>query len=417
MTLDLVVVGLGYVGLPLAEAATSAGMSVAGFDVSPVITEGLAAGRSHIGDIDDAGVQAMLARGFRATGDARVLSTAAAISICVPTPLTADRTPDLSAVRDAVTTIAAQMGEGTLVVLESTTYPGTTEEIVLPLLSAGGRQVGRDFFLAFSPERVDPGNPTFGIRNTPKIVGGVTAACADRASKLYSSFVDEVVVAAGTREAEMSKLLENTYRHVNIALVNEMAQFSHELGIDFWDVIRCAATKPFGFQPFRPGPGVGGHCIPIDPNYLSYQVRSSLGQSFRFVELAQEINAGMPAYVVRRAQDLLNDQGLPLRGSRVMLLGISYKADVADTRETPAREIVQRLQRVGAEVSFYDPLVTGVDLDGALRHDSLEHALDDADLVILLQVHSDVDYDAVVERATAVLDTRGVLFGTHVHHL
>ena len=302
--------------------------------------------------------------------------------------MAADRTPDLSAVKAAVATIATSMADGTLVVLESTTYPGTTEEIVLPLLSAAGGQVGRDFFLAFSPERVDPGNPTYGIRNTPKIVGGVTAACTERAHKLYASFVDEVVVAAGTREAEMAKLLENTYRHVNIALVNEMAQFSHELGIDFWDVIRCASTKPFGFQSFRPGPGVGGHCIPIDPNYLSYQVRTSLGQSFRFVELAQEINAGMPAYVVRRAQDQLNEQGLALRGSRVLLLGISYKADVGDTRETPAREIANRLLGLGAVVSYYDPVVTGGDLNGVSRQDSLEEALDEADLVIVLQAHS-----------------------------
>ena len=416
MSLDLVVVGLGYVGLPLVEAASGAGLAVAGFDVNPTIVEGLAAGRSHIDDISDEGVQAMLDRGFQPTSDPAVLGSTAAISICVPTPLSADRTPDLSAVRAAVATIAAHMAEGTLVVLESTTYPGTTEDIVLPLLS-GGREVGRDFFLAFSPERVDPGNPTYGIRNTPKIVGGVTAACAERAEKLYGSFVEEVVVAAGTREAEMSKLLENTYRHVNIALVNEMAQFSHELGIDFWDVIRCASTKPFGFQPFRPGPGVGGHCIPIDPNYLSYQVRSSLGQSFRFVELAQEINAGMPAYVVRRAQDLLNQQGLAMRGSRVLLLGISYKADVADTRETPAREITHRLHGLGATVSFYDPVVAGGNLHGAARRDSLEQALDEADLVVLLQAHSEVDYDLVVARATALLDTRGIASGPHVDRL
>jgi nucleotide sugar dehydrogenase len=309
------------------------------------------------------------------------------------------------------------MADGTLVVLESTTYPGTTEDIVLPLLTAGGREVGRDFFLAFSPERVDPGNPRFGIRNTPKVVGGVTPACADRAEKLYRAFVEEVVVAVGPREAEMSKLLENTYRHVNIALVNEMAQLSHELGIDFWDVVRCAATKPFGFQAFLPGPGVGGHCIPIDPNYLSYRVRSRLGQSFRFVELAQEINAGMPAYVVRRAQDVLNEHRLPVRGSNVLLLGISYKADVGDTRETPAREIAQRLHALGAHVSFHDPLVAGPVLDTASRQDSLEVALDAADLVVLLQAHSGIDYDAVVKIASAVLDTRGLLSGEQVHRL
>ena len=366
MTFDLVVVGLGYVGLPLAEAATGAGLSVAGFDVNPTVADGLAAGRSHIDDIGDADLQAMLDQGFHPTSDPTVLGSASAISICVPTPLAADRTPDLSAVKAAVATIADVHGAtGPWSCWSPPPTRAPPKRSCSRCSAPRGRQVGRDFFLAFSPERVDPGNPTYGIRNTPKIVGGVTAACTERAHKLYASFVDEVVVAAGTREAEMAKLLENTYRHVNIALVNEMAQFSHELGIDFWDVIRCASTKPFGFQSFRPGPGVGGHCIPIDPNYLSYQVRTSLGQSFRFVELAQEINAGMPAYVVRRAQDQLNEQGLALRGSRVLLLGISYKADVGDTRETPAREIAHRLLGLGAVVSYYDPVVTGGDLNGA----------------------------------------------------
>ena len=399
MTYDLVVVGLGYVGLPLAEAASAAGLVVAGFDVNGVIVDGLAAGRSHIDDIGDAGVQAMLDQGFFPTSDPAVLGSAAAISICVPTPLAHDRTPDLGAVKAAVATMRRPWPTGRW---WCSSRPPTR---VRPRRSccrcsapAAGRWGGTS---SWRSRRSGSTRATrsYGIRNTPKVVGGVTPACTERADELYTAFVDEVVVAAGTREAEMAKLLENTYRHVNIALVNEMAQFSHELGIDLWDVIRCASTKPFGFQPFHPGPGVGGHCIPIDPNYLSYQVRTSLGYSFRFVELAQEINAGMPAYVVRRAQDQLNEQGLALRGSRVLLLGVSYKPDIADTRETPAREIAHRLQGLGATVSYYDPVVAGGDLNGASRRESLEEALDEADLVILLQAHAAVDYDLVVGKA------------------
>jgi UDP-N-acetyl-D-glucosamine dehydrogenase len=414
---DLVVVGLGYVGLPLAEAACAAGLSVGGLDLDPTLTANLADGRSHVGDISDETVQRMLAQGFHPTSDPAILGSAAAITICVPTPLAADRTPDLAAVMAATATIATHLAPGTLVVLESTTYPGTTEEMVLPVLSAKAGTVGEDFFLAFSPERVDPGNATYGVKTTPKIVGGVTAECSHRVQKLYASFVDTVVVAGGTREAEMAKLLENTYRHVNIALVNEMAKFSHELGIDFWDVIRCASTKPFGFQAFWPGPGVGGHCIPIDPNYLSYRVRSSLGQSFQFVELATEINAGMPAYVVRRAQDRLNESAKSLRGSRVLLLGVSYKADVADTRETPAREVTTRLLRTGAVVTFYDQVATESTFDGAQRRDDLEAALREADLVIVLQLHAGVDYELVMSCGTPVLDTRGALSGPNVSRL
>src|SRR5690606_38697605 len=251
-----------------------------------------------------------------------------------------------------------------LVVLESTTYPGTTEEVVRPILEEGGLVAGRDFALAFSPERIDPGNPVYGMKNTPKVVGGLTPECTDRAAAFYGRFVDTVVPAKGTREAETAKLLENTYRHINIALVNEMARFCHELGIDLWNVIEMAKTKPFGFQAFYPGPGVGGHCIPIDPNYLSYNVRARLGYPFRFVELAQEINATMPAYVARRAQDILNEDSIAMRGSTILMLGVTYKPDIADQRESPAVPLAKQLMRMGAEVRYHDPNVATWDVNG-----------------------------------------------------
>ncbi|CAG7602174.1 nucleotide sugar dehydrogenase [Actinacidiphila bryophytorum] len=403
----LVVVGLGYVGLPLAREASLAGLSVTGLDRDPDVAAALMAGRSHIDDISDAQVARMLAAGFRATADEEVLAGAGTVVICVPTPLTADGGPDLGAVRAASAAVSRHLRPGTLVVLESTSYPGTTEEVVLPILEESGLTAGRDFRLAFSPERVDPGNAVYGIRNTPKVVGGLTAACTGAAAAFYGAFVDKVVEAKGTREAEMAKLLENTYRHVNIALVNEMAVFCHELGIDLWDAIDCAATKPFGFQAFRPGPGVGGHCIPIDPNYLSYKVRT-LGYPFRFVELAQEINARMPRYVVERALHLLNRAGKPLEGSRVLLLGVTYKADIADERESPARRVAAGLRQLGAQVRFHDPHVRHWTVDGTeVPRDEPESGAAQADLTVLLQAHAGYDLDAIEAAAGLLLDTRG----------
>ncbi|MFL6139022.1 MAG: nucleotide sugar dehydrogenase [Frankiaceae bacterium] len=415
--IDLVVIGLGYVGLPLARGATGAGLAVAGLDASAAVVDGLNAGRSHVDDLTDDDVREMLAGGFRATGDPRVLAGAGTAVICVPTPLTRDGAPDLSAVRAAAATVAAHLREGMLVVLESTTYPGTTDEVVRPILETSGLVAGRDFHLCFSPERIDPGNSTYGLANTPKVVGGLTPACTDVAVALYGKFVEQVVVAKGTREAEMAKLLENTYRHVNIALVNEMAVFCHELGIDLWDVVSCAATKPFGFEPFRPGPGVGGHCIPIDPNYLSYKVRT-LGYPFRFVELAQEINGRMPAYVVRRAQDLLNDHGKPLRGSAVLLLGVTYKRNVSDQRESPARPVARRLLEQGAQVTYHDPYVAAWSVDGqpVRRAVELDAALPAADVAILLQDHDCYAGDAL-DGARLLLDTRGRASGAGVVRL
>lgn len=411
MGLDLLVIGVGYVGLPLAQEAVRAGLAVAGLDVNEYRVARLNAGRSPIDDISDAGLERMIAAGFEAGTDPAMAARASAIVICVPTPLSDEGGPDLSAVVSATESIAPHLRPGTLVVLESTTYPGTTEEVVQPILERSGLRVGTDLHLAFSPERIDPGNREFGVRNTPKVVGGVTPACRDRAAALYGRFVDQVVTAKGTREAETAKLLENTYRHVNIALVNEMARFCRELGIDIWDVIRCASTKPFGFEAFRPGPGVGGHCIPIDPNYLSFKVRSSLGYPFRFVELAQEINAAMPGYVVQRAQDVLNDVGLPLKGSRILLLGVSYKPGISDDRETPARPIARLLAGRGASVGYHDDHVRAFAVDAieVRREVDLDATLPHADLVILLQAESAYTPERILSRSRLVLDTRGVL--------
>ncbi|MGI5165021.1 nucleotide sugar dehydrogenase [Spirillospora sp. CA-253888] len=413
--MDLVVIGLGYVGLPLVREACRAGLAVGGLDLDARVVAGLEAGRSHIDDVTDAEVGAMLAAGFTPTADEAVLDGARTVVICVPTPLSEEGGPDLAAVRGAARTIAARLAPGALVVLESTTYPGTTEEVLRPLLEESGLVAGVDFHLAFSPERIDPGNPHYGVRNTPKIVGGLTPACASAAAAFYGKIVDRVVQARGTREAEMAKLLENTYRHVNIALVNEMAVFCNELDIDLWDAIDCASTKPFGFQAFRPGPGVGGHCIPIDPNYLSYKVRS-LGYPFRFVELAQEINDRMPRYVAERAQQLLNREGRALKGAKVLLLGVTYKADIADQRESPARPVARRLARLGAELSFHDPYVTDWQVDGApvpSAGPDLAAALRAADLAIVLADHAAYDPAVLAGQAALLFDTRGATRDLH----
>jgi UDP-N-acetyl-D-glucosamine dehydrogenase len=416
-----VVVGLGYVGLPLAMEMARAGRHVLGLDRNEAVVAGLTAGRSHIDDLDDATLADRLDR-FVPTTDPACIADADTVVVCVPTPLSEDGAPDLSAVEAVGRMLGERLTAGTLVVLESTTYPGTTEEFFQLLIEAGGLRVGTDLALAFSPERVDPGNRVYGIRNTPKVVGGVTERCTDRAVEFYGSFIDTVVRAKGTREAEMAKLLENTYRHINIALVNEMARFSHELGIDLWNVIECARTKPFGFQAFFPGPGVGGHCIPIDPNYLSHTVQARLHYPFRFVELAQEVNAGMPTYVVRRIQDRLNDEGRAVRGSRVLLLGVTYKADIADERESPAVPLAAKLLTLGADLRYHDPYVpvwNTAERGGRENlikvEPDLRQALEEADLVVLLQAHRQY-LDGVLD-GVAVFDTRGVLAGEAVERL
>jgi UDP-N-acetyl-D-glucosamine dehydrogenase len=417
--IDAVVVGLGYVGLPLSWAMTRAGLSVVGLDIDAGVVASLSAGYSHIDDVSDEDVVTMLEAGFRATCDEAVIATADAVVICVPTPLSAGGGPDLSAVIAAAETVSRHLRAGTLVSLESTTYPGTTDEIVRPLLEERGLIAGTDFALAFSPERVDPGNVEYGVQNTPKVVGGHTPACTQRAAGLYLRFVDRVVSVRGTREAEMAKLLENTYRHVNIALVNEMARFCHKLDIDLWNVIDAADTKPFGFQAFWPGPGVGGHCIPIDPNYLSYTVRARLGYSFRFVELAQDINAGTPAYVAQRAQELLNEAGLAVNGALVLLLGVTYKANIADYRESPATSLARHLNELGAKVLYHDPYVPRWPVGGSefACVSDLDAAVTEADLVILLQNHRVYDVDILADSAKRFFDTRGATTTTSATRL
>ncbi|MFC7646071.1 nucleotide sugar dehydrogenase [Streptosporangium lutulentum] len=407
---DLAVIGLGYVGMPLAKEATAAGLRVVGFEVDPQKVEALNASHSYIDDLTDADLEHMLVSGFSATLDESVLAKSRTIIICVPTPLDEDHRPDLSAVEGATNVVARNLSAGSLVVLESTTWPGTTDEIARPILEASGLVAGVDFHLAFSPERIDPGNPKYGLRNTPKVVGGYTPACKDRAVGFYSQFIEQVVPVSGTREAEMAKLLENTYRHVNIALVNEMAIFCDELGVDLWESIEAAATKPFGFQKFLPGPGVGGHCIPVDPSYLSYRVRK-LGYPFRFVELAQEINERMPSYVVARVQRLLNRQKKAVNGSKVVLLGVTYKPDIADERETPAVPVARVLLELGAELVFVDPYVKEWRVDGTSvpREEDLARAVADADVTLLLQQHAAFDLSIVEDHGRLVLDTRGVL--------
>jgi len=414
---NVVIIGLGYVGLPLAAEAVRAGLNVTGFDVKQAAVDGLNAGRSHVDDLTDADIAAMVGSGFRATADPAGIPAADTIVICVPTPLSESDGPDLTAVKAAAEMAGKLLRHGTLVVLESTTYPGTTDEVVRPILEkASGLTAGLDFHLAFSPERIDPGNEVYGVRNTPKVVGGITPACTEAAAGFYGLVCDTVVRARSAREAEMAKLLENTYRHVNIALVNEMAIFCHELGVDLWDAIRCAATKPFGFQAFYPGPGVGGHCIPIDPNYLSYKVRTELSYPFRFVELAQEINSRMPGYVVDRAAEILNSDAKPLKGARVLLLGVTYKKDIADQRESPARPIARKLLQRGVVLSYHDPFVESWQVDGRDIPRAASPAAD-ADLTILLQAHSDYDLADIAARVHLLFDTRGKLSGDSVFPL
>jgi UDP-N-acetyl-D-glucosamine dehydrogenase len=407
---DLAVVGLGYVGMPMVREAVRNGMRVVGLDIDAGLVDHLNAGVSHVDDISDGEVATLLAQGFRATSDRSVLAAADTVVICVPTPLDDDRRPDLGAVTGAAEMVADQLRADTLVVLESTTWPGTTEEVVRPLLEKSGLSAGTGFYLAYSPERIDPGNPVYDLRNTPKIVGGLTGACLDRAMAFYGKLVEQVVPVRGTREAEMAKLLENTYRQVNIALVNEIAILCDELSIDVWDTISAAATKPFGYQPFRPGPGVGGHCIPVDPSYLSHRVRR-LGHRFQFAELAQQVNDRMPAYVAERAAGLLHRNGRCANGASVVLLGVSYKPDIADRRESPAEPLARRLRAAGARVTYVDPLIDDWSADGVPvpRTHDLEEALVMADLVILLQPHRSFDLSLVATRSTMVLDTRGVL--------
>jgi UDP-N-acetyl-D-glucosamine dehydrogenase len=407
------VIGLGYVGLPLAVEFARAGFPVVGIDVSEEKVQGIREGRSHVKDVPGEALREVLEHGrLEATTDFAVLSECDAVNICVPTPLRKTRDPDVSYIVAAVQEIVKYLHPGILVTLESTTYPGTTEELILPMLEESGLEVGKDFFLAFSPERVDPGNPTYQTHNIPKVVGGVTPACTEAAGALYAHTLERVVPVSSTRVAEMVKLLENTFRSVNIGLVNELALMCDSMGIDVWEVIDAAATKPFGFMPFYPGPGLGGHCIPIDPFYLSWKARQ-VGFEARFIELAGLINGFMPQHVVQKISEILNDAGKPLRGSKVLLLGVAYKGDIEDVRESPALDVIERLIGLGALVEYHDPFVPDLEEEGiALGSVEItDERLAGADLVVVTTSHQSIDYARVVDRARAVFDTRNALKG------
>ncbi|HEX5386215.1 MAG TPA: nucleotide sugar dehydrogenase [Gemmatimonadales bacterium] len=403
------IVGLGYVGLPLAVELARAGYRVLGYDVNQRVVDGLNAGRSHIKDVSDTALAEVRDR-FSATTDGARLAEADAISICVPTPLSKFKDPDVSYIVAATEAVKHTLRRGHAIILESTTYPGTTREILLPALESTGLRVGEDFFLAFSPERVDPGNPTYGTRNTPKVVGGITPDCRRVAVALYQGVIDTLVPVSTTEAAELVKLLENTFRSVNIGLVNEMAIVCDKLGVDVWEVIEAAATKPFGFMKFLPGPGLGGHCIPIDPHYLAWKMRG-LNYKTRFIDLAGELNTEMPLFWVRKVAESLNSQGRALRGASVLVLGVAYKRDIDDLRESPALDIIRLLEAQGARVSYHDPHVPEFSEDGHhFRSVPLTPAaVEAADCVVVVTDHSAIDFNMVKRHARLAVDTRHAL--------
>jgi len=414
----LVVVGQGYVGLPLAVRAVEAGFDVVGFDLDEARIKGLTAGESFVEDVPDAVLQEALRSGrYLPTNEPGRCAGFDVAVIDVPTPLR-EGNPNLAHVEAAAAMLAQHLRPGATVILESTTYPGTTEELVAPILEDGsGLAAGTDFYLGYSPERIDPGNPTWSLANTPKVVSGVDEASLGAVRAFYDRIVDRTVAVSGTREAELTKLLENTFRHVNIALVNELAMFAGELGIDVWEAIDAASTKPFGYLRFVPGPGVGGHCLPIDPSYLSWKVRRALGQPFRFVELANDINEHMPDYVVHRLVLAFNARGRAVRGATVLLLGLAYKRNTGDARESPGTVIAERLAALGAHVRVADPHL-GHDPDGGGALVELSAAeLEAADAVVLVTDHDAFDYELVTTHARLVLDTRGRLDGPNVERL
>lgn len=407
------VVGLGYVGLPLSMEFAKAGFKVIGYDVSKRTVDRLMKGESHIQDVSSSDVREQVRAGrFVATTDESQLATCDAVSIAVPTPLSKTRDPDMSYVQAATDAIARQAHAGMLIVLESTTYPGTTREVLQPRLEERGLTVGKDVFLAFSPERVDPGNPKWHTKNTPKVVGGVTPACTEVAAALYSACIDTVVPVASTEAAELVKLLENTFRAVNIAMVNEMAIICEKLGVNVWEVIDAAATKPFGYMKFTPGPGIGGHCIPLDPHYLAWKMRT-LNYKTRFIDLASEINSEMPEYVVRKIARVLNEHRKSVNGSHILVLGVAYKKDIDDMRESPALDIIRLLENRGAEVEYHDPFVpsfteNGHSFEGVeLTHERLAAV----DAVVIITDHSGIDYQDIVDHAQVVIDTRNATRG------
>ncbi|HWZ57981.1 MAG TPA: nucleotide sugar dehydrogenase [Gemmatimonadaceae bacterium] len=407
------VVGLGYVGLPLAIEFAKAGFRVIGYDVSPRVIATISAGRSHIQDIPHSDVAALVASGrLEATADATRLAEVHAVSIAVPTPLVKTRDPDMSFVDKATDTIASQCRPGTLVVLESTTYPGTTRELVAPKFETRGWTVGEDIFLAFSPERVDPGNERYSTKNTPKVVGGITPNCLAVATALYRTCIDTVVPVSSPEVAELVKLLENTFRSVNIALVNETAIVCERLGVNVWEVIEAAATKPFGFMKFTPGPGIGGHCIPLDPHYLAWKMRT-LNYKTRFIDLASEINSQMPDYVVEKVAHALNDAHKSVNGSRVLVIGVAYKKNIDDIRESPALDVIRLLEGRGATVAYHDPFIPKFHEDGRDRASVPMSVaeLKRADAVVIVTDHTSIDYQMIVDQAAVVVDTRNATAG------
>ena len=407
------VVGLGYVGLPLAVEFARAGFAVTGLDIAAGKVAAINAGRSYVQDVPTAMLQPLVANGkLQATNDFAVVRELDTINIAVPTPLNKTRDPDMSFIVSAARAVAEHAHPGLLVILESTTYPGTTEELLLPMFEQSGLKVGEDFFLCFSPERVDPGNLVYQTKNIPKVVGGVTRACTEMGSLFYQQALDRVVPVGSTRVAEMVKLLENTFRMINIGLVNELAVLCERMGVNIWEVIDAAATKPFGFMPFYPGPGLGGHCIPIDPFYLSWKTKQS-GMEARFIELAGYINGQMPHFVADKVQNALNNQAKPLKGSRVHLLGVAYKRDIDDVRESPALEIIPLLEKRGALVTYFDPYIQEIRFDGRIMaSDPAPERLSEADCVVIVTDHREgVDYEAVMERAALIVDTRNALKG------
>ena len=408
-TVRIGVIGLGYVGLSLAVEFAKAGLQVTGIEIDPDKVARLRLGESYIQDVKPYEVKGLIADGkLLVVDDFRALGELDAVSICVPTPLSKTKDPDISYIASAAREIVPHLHPGQLIVLESTTYPGTTDEVILPELQKTGLQVGQEFFLAFSPERIDPGNAQWHTHNTPKIIGGVTARCAQIAKSLYEVAINRVVLVSSARSAEMVKLLENTFRAVNIGLVNEVALMCDRLKIDVWEVIEAAATKPFGFMPFYPGPGLGGHCIPVDPYYLAWKLKT-LDYKARFIELAADINTSMPWYVVSKVVDALNEQRKSINGSNILVLGVAYKRNTNDLRESPALDIMRILQGKGATVSFYDAHVAELaKLDGAIHVALEKEVIQAADCVIIATDHDNVNYEWVISHAQLVLDTRNV---------
>jgi UDP-N-acetyl-D-glucosamine dehydrogenase len=405
------VIGLGYVGLPLAVEAAKRGLHAIGFDINERVVRGVNGGESHIQDVTSGDVAKLCKKGLlEATTDMSRLSECDVVSICVPTPLSKTRDPDVSYIIAASDSVAAALRKGQLVILESTTYPGTTREILLPALEATGLKVGKDFNLCFSPERVDPGNPVWHTKNTPKVVGGITAKCTEAGARFYERFIDTVVPVSSAEAAELTKILENTFRAVNIGLVNETAIISDRLGVDVWEVIDAAATKPFGFMKFTPGPGLGGHCIPVDPHYLSWKMRS-LNYKTRFIELASEINAEMPIFVVGKVRDALNRNKQSVNGSHILVLGVAYKRDIDDVRESPALDVIRLLEADGAHVDYHDPHVPTLNEDGKVMESVKlsDAALRDADAVVIVTDHKAFDYERIAKKSRVLIDARHVV--------